>query len=77
MSFIMIKGATTNLAFLTDILGCGSDEYEDLTQEGRRRATENNLRKFKGNKPSVKWYLTRSRGGIRAMRSVSIKYVVS
>lgn len=45
---IMIKGATTNLAFLTDILGCRDDEYRDSTQERRRRAIENSLRKYKG-----------------------------
>lgn len=44
----MLKGPTTNLAFLTGVLDSDGDGDRDLTQEGRRRAAENGLRKYRG-----------------------------
>lgn len=44
----MLKGPTTNLAFLTGVLDSDGEGDRDLTQEGRRRAAENGVRKYRG-----------------------------
>lgn len=44
----MLKGPTTNLAFLTGVLGSEGDGERDFTEEGRRRAAENGVRKYRG-----------------------------
>lgn len=45
---IMLKGPTTNLAFLTQVLGSDGEGERDTTEEGRRRAAEIGLRKYRG-----------------------------
>lgn len=44
----MLKGPSTNLAFLTHVLGSDGEAESDSTEEGRRRAAEIGLRKYKG-----------------------------
>lgn len=45
----MLKGPTTNLAFLTQVLGSSDGEREgESAEEGRRRAAEIGLRKYRG-----------------------------
>lgn len=44
----MLKGPTTNLAFLTQVLGSDGEARRDLTEEGRLRAAEIGLRKYRG-----------------------------
>lgn len=46
----MLKGPSTNLAFLTHVLGSDGEADLDSTEEGRRRATEIGLRKYKGDR---------------------------
>ena len=44
----MLKGPATNLAFLTGVLNSDGDGDRDFTPEGRRRAVENGVRKYRG-----------------------------
>eukprot|EP00903_Cladosiphon_okamuranus_P006791 g6619.t1 len=44
----MLKGPSNNLAFLTQVLGAdGEGERDDMTKEGRRRAAQIGLRKYR------------------------------